>query len=259
MVDTLIVSATLLGLILPPAIMGAMFAPFEPMHIFIQELLEIDLSPYEPGHWIIILIILWAMTSGALIFYSFDVTGVVYVYLTQACLESLIPTRSVTNGFTFGQRYLADRDYCMELRIEQLMNLLLNRIYASVLISFHHVVILVAAIGSIVIVILAGDQMVVAGIEYFVILAIGVTIPFVTEYCESVYVGRIVNLSSSISVKCQQLRYRYRKKSELYRLMISLPTFRIQTGHPFFNVGDDTIFEFALQCLNYTVSILVCL
>lgn len=251
--------AFLLALIIPPVMMIAMLAPFEPMHVFIQELLEIDLSPCEPGHWIIITIMIWVMAGGAMIFYTFGVTGVAYVYLAEACLESLVPTGSLNNGFEFGQGFMADRDYCMELRIEQLINLLLNRIYASVLVAFHHVVVLVIAIGCIVVVVVAGNQMVDAGIECVVILVLGTTIPFFIEYCESVYVGRIANFSSNISKKCQILRYGHRQKSEFYKVIVSLPTFRIKTAYPFFHVGDDTMFEFALQCLNYTVSILVCL
>ncbi|CAL8070544.1 unnamed protein product [Orchesella dallaii] len=130
-------------------------ADFEPTHKFIEEVLEVNLQVI-PAHSPFLLFVMWMTLSSANAAFICVMLGIIYFQLSKICISVLTPVTvqqrvNAPNAFSRRIEYqvrtqslgVRDDTFVMKMyRIQQMFNRLLNEFYASILISYHHVVVL---------------------------------------------------------------------------------------------------------------------
>ncbi|CAL8134452.1 unnamed protein product [Orchesella dallaii] len=209
--EVLTLLAAVISTFVPLGLAACVLHPLEPTHIMIQEWLEVDLHL----HWryIPFLLLVMAVTSKAAVtVFNGIIFGFCYLLLASICLSSLTPEhvtikvqpnantcqKSMIRYSVVTQCFgtLDDMIVVKMYRTQQVLNVLINEIYGTILISLHHVTMLVVfVVLSLTLLKCPGEMLFNSGPLILVILVAGPIVPPFIEYWETHEVGEVHDMS----------------------------------------------------------------
>ncbi len=139
-------------------------------------------------------------------------------------------------------------------RTQKLLNLLLNEIMATVLISFHQVGLLVTTTAMPYFGIKFQTVIHQVGIiGYFTVYSIAIA-PLCLVCYQSIYFGRLVEITQTFKPKGLHL---FPRKLLFHKFARSCETFNVEEAYPFYRFNRETFLLFCEQVLNYTVTLIL--
>ncbi|CAL8070554.1 unnamed protein product [Orchesella dallaii] len=144
--------------IVPPSYLPFFLIENEPMHEFFQDVFEVDVS-LKVNHFPVLLLITWAIYSCGSIVFQILCAAIIYLEFTVVCItslmpQSLVPYRGQENArrseyhvqtTCFG--ILHETEVLQIYRTLQVFNILSNNIYATILLSAHHPLLMLIMVG----------------------------------------------------------------------------------------------------------------
>ncbi|CAL8134456.1 unnamed protein product [Orchesella dallaii] len=267
--EVLTVLAAVISTFVPLAYVACVLHPLEPTHIMIQEYLEVDLHL----HWRYIpflLLVMAVISKAAVTIFNGIIFGFCYLLLASICLSSLTPehvTMKVQPSANTCQksmiRYtvvtqcfgtLDDMIVVKMYRTQQVLNVLINEIYGTILISLHHVTTLVVFVGlSLTLLKCPGETLFNSGPLVFLIIVVGPAVAPFIEYWETHEVGEVYDLSHIFVTKCNKMLSR---RSVLRKVAISCRPLALELAYPFVTITKHTFLEFMYRGIDLLITIL---
>ncbi|CAL8134464.1 unnamed protein product [Orchesella dallaii] len=266
--ETLVVIAAVLSFFVPIGFAGCVLHPLEPSHIMIQEWLEVTVSL----KWIFIpflLLVTAVISKAAVTVFNGIIFAFCYILLATMCITSLTPERVMTvvqpnadasqkamiryNVVTKCYGTLDDITVVKMYRTQQVLNVLINEIYASVLFSIHHVATLVVFVGlGLTLLKCPGEMLINSGPLIFLILVAGPAIPPFIEYWEAYEISEITDTSNAFITKCNKMLSR---RSMLRKTVMSCRRLTLEAAYPFFTMTKHTFLEFVYYGIDLMITI----
>ncbi|CAL8146185.1 unnamed protein product [Orchesella dallaii] len=258
--EFLVACILIVSIILPFGIAAMVFHSIAPTHQILESWFEIKVTlDWKFFPFFIFIGILLVAAGGSASLLCIHICC--YFTLAITCLEDLKPltifqrngrTRSILTTKFFGK--MEDIEIVKIYRVQQLLNILLNNFYKSLLVSYHHVAVMATAVVLICFTIRFNDIMLGGGIvACMVVLASAIT-PFVLMYIETTMCGRLVDISNEFEQMSSKIGER---RLLLTKFAKSADTFHVQVAHPFYNVDRETFAQFFYQVINYVVTLLL--
>ncbi|CAL8146197.1 unnamed protein product [Orchesella dallaii] len=258
--EFLVTYLLIVSIILPFGIAAAVFHPIEPTHQILESWFEIKVTfdwkffPFFIFNGIL-LVTAGATTSLLCIHIS------CYYTLAITCLEDLKPlTIFQRNGVTgnilttkfFGE--MEDIEIVKIYRVQQLLNILLNNFYKSLLVSYHHVAVMAAAVVLICFAVRFNDIMLGGGIVACVVVLASAITPVALMYAQTSMCGRLVDISNELKHMSSKIGER---RLLIAKFAKSADTFYIQVAHPFYSVDRETFIQFFDQVVDNVITLLL--
>ncbi|CAL8143429.1 unnamed protein product [Orchesella dallaii] len=259
--------AAMMSIFVPLAYCACLCVPMEATHALLQEWLEIDVSldrKFAP----LFLLFIWAVNNAGSVIFNATTMGLAHMVLTISCISLITPDqvkiicqqttsldkRAIKNEIrTSGLGLLDDMQVVNMYRTQQIINILLNEIYATILFSLHHVFCLVIFVGITYTILRVPQVLASAGPLTLFGFICGALIPLLLEYFESTELNELTDVSKEFVGKCKGMVSR---RSMLRKFSVSCPPLRIQMGYPFFNVCRETFPQFMSQCIDFLIGLL---
>ncbi|CAL8134460.1 unnamed protein product [Orchesella dallaii] len=195
-----------------------------------------------------------------------------YILVTTICITSLTPEHVTTlvqrqpNANAFQKvmiRYsvvtqcfgtLDDMTVVRMYRTQQVLNVLINEIYGSILISLHHVAALVVFVGlSLVLIKCPLETLMSSGPMIFLLVAVGSQTPPFMQYWETNLISEVNDASNAFTGKCNRILSR---RSMLRKTVMSCRRLTFEAAYPFFTITKHTFLEFVYSGIDLMISIL---
>ncbi|CAL8146188.1 unnamed protein product [Orchesella dallaii] len=258
--EFLVACILIVSTILPFGIAAMVFHSIEPTHQILESWFEIKLTlDWKFLPFFILHGILLVAAGGSASLLCIHICC--YFILAITCLEDLKPltifqrngrTRNILTTKFFEK--MEDIEIVKIYRVQQLLNILLNNFYKSLLVSYHHVAVMATAVVLICFAVRFNDIML--GVQIagcVVVLATAIT-PFVFMYVQTSMCGLLVDISNEFKQMSSKIGER---RLLLTKFAKSADTFHIQVAHPFYNVDRETFAQFVCQVINYVVTLLL--
>lgn len=260
----IIISSFIVSLLLPFGIVSIITHPMEPIHQFIEELLEEKLTFNSTLFRVMFLpSSLVALNFGNVV--ALQTFAIAMYYMIQTvCMDALqikrLHCRSV--GLDVGRSYLVtqgfwvlkDDEAIFLYRTQQVLNELLNSFFKSVLISFHHVGCLATVVVLIVFVVRYNDILRNEGVFAYILVFVSMMAPMFLLYAQSRMCGDVA--ASSIRIR-ESVAKIMPRRFLMRKFCVSCRTFYIKVSHPFYHVQKDSFLVFVDQALGYVVQLLL--
>ncbi|CAL8145958.1 unnamed protein product [Orchesella dallaii] len=262
-VELMVFGCAILTAALPLALISAMCTDYEPTHILIKEWFEVELS-FVPQHFPFLLLMLWGAFVIAEVTFEILVTLLVYVVFVTCYTSSLfpvlaklvvIPSSRQIIQYRIETRHfgtMQDSQLVEMFRVQQIINILINDIFASLLVSFHHVVCLLVFVGLSFILLEFSHLLAELGIMISVAVVACWFAPLVVIYVESVNGGGIFDTTSAFVKQCKHSTIR---RSVLRKYAASWATLVLETAYPFYKVHRNTFLEFVMQGIDFIITL----
>ncbi len=252
--------------ILPPLCgFFLMYAEFEPAHKLAEEFFEVK---FEFSLKFIPMSILatWGLSSVASIVFNGMMPGVLYILFSTTYLSYLLPESvhvsklnsrsSATLQYKVTTQLfgvIPDNKLISMYRAQQVVNLLVNQIYASHCISMHHVICLVVFVGLAFTLLSVQDVVATMGTHNFLLLCGCICCVIALQYIECVKLGHIYDISEAFVKKGKKL---VRRNTMLFKFLESCRALEIQTAYPYFTVRRKTFAEFLNHGIGFIITLL---
>ncbi|CAL8134462.1 unnamed protein product [Orchesella dallaii] len=245
--------------------------PLEPTHIMIQKWLEIDLHL----HWKYIpflFIVMAVISKAAVTVFNGIIFAFCYILLATICITSLTPEHVTTvvqrqSNASASQkamiRYsvvtqcfgtLDDMTLVRMYRTQQVLNVLLNEIYSSILFSIHHVAALVVFVGlSLTLIKCPLETLINSGPIMVLLVVVGSQIPPFMEYWETHEINEVNDASNGFTGKCNRMLSR---RSMLRKTVISCRRLTVELAYPFFTITKHTFLGFVYRGIDLMITLL---
>ncbi|CAL8122166.1 unnamed protein product [Orchesella dallaii] len=237
----------------------------EPVHQLFKEWLEIEVK-LDARSSPLIFLFMWAALAGAGAAFILLHVLVLYVFFTLICVSSLTPSniyRAVRKPGESGNEYTLDTQFglmgeeesILSYRTQQVFNLCINKVVASVFISLHQVAFMVILVGASFMFITISKDLANAEVSVvlFLTCAIGSVVLMISS--EYILIGNITTASKKFLVTSKNLTFR---RSLYNKFLKCCPTFSVNMAYPFFKIQKNTFAEFMCQYLDFLVQLLVC-
>lgn len=242
-----------------------MYAEFEPAHKMAEEFLEVKFE-FSLKFIPMSLLATWGLSSVASIIFNGMMPGALYIIFSTTYISYLLPQSvraekiSVNSNDIlqykvktqlFGE--ISDTKIISMYRAQQLVNVFLNKIYASYCISMHHVICLVVFVGLVFTLISVPDVMTTVGPHNFILLLGCICCVIGLQYVECVKLGQIYDISEAFVKKGKKL---VRRNTMFYKFLESCRALEVQTAYPYFTVRRQTFAEFLMQGISFIITLL---
>ncbi|CAL8146202.1 unnamed protein product [Orchesella dallaii] len=258
--EFLVAVLLILSITVPFCLAAAVFHPIEPTHQILDSWFEIEVTFNWKFFPFFIFSGIVLMTAGGTT--SLLCTHILcYYILAITCLEDMKPltifkrngpTRSILTTKFFGK--MEDIEIVKIYRVQQLLNILLNDFYKSLLVSYHHVGVLAAEVVYICFAVRFVDIMLGGGIVACLVVFALVVMPFALIYVQTTMCGRLEDVSNEFKQMSSKIGGR---RLLLAKFAESFDTFYIQVAYPFYDIDRKTFAQFFYQVVNYVITLLL--
>lgn len=230
--------------------------PYEPVHRSVKEWFEITPKP-SLGFLPMMLMLDWGLVFCGNVVYIPISLVVIYMELCQFWIPGITPRSIVL--FQGKRRYstalglIDDRMIIKLYRYQQIMNVLVNDLIRSCLVSLHHALILMIFVLSAFMCIHYMEDVRAMGIAGWILPAAGFS-ALLIEYHETHLLGKILWESREFIKVGQTVT---RPGTELKRFFRSCTDIKIRSAHPYFVVSYDTFLLILHHGFDFLVSMLV--
>lgn len=185
---------------------------FEPTHVLILDVLEIDLKANQFSDYPILFIMALLIVGLSITSFIAIIIVICYFILAKSCLIFLTPERikvqprqlnslKTRTSYIIQNRYLGlvdESTFIILYRQQQVFNKMFNQIFACVLCSCHHVTYLFSIVGLTTTLIVAYSMLLEAGIAVLVIWIGAIIMICYMLYVEVSICGTVSNLSTKL-------------------------------------------------------------
>ncbi|CAL8145955.1 unnamed protein product [Orchesella dallaii] len=262
-VEFLSIACAILISPMPVVLIIGMCNSIEPTHVLIREWFEIELA-LVPQHYFFLFLVLWPTFLAVEIVFELLVASLIYVVFLICYTSSMFPVNAYLvilpsslqiiqyriETKHFGT--LPDSQLAEIYRVLQIINILFNNITASVLISLHHVVCLLAFVGFSFLLLEFPHFLAESGTLLSVFAIICWIGPVGIIFVESVNVGVIWDTTSAFVKQCKQSTLR---RSVLRKYAASWKGLVFETAYPFYKVHRNTFLEFFMQGIDFLITL----
>lgn len=257
-----LIYAIFLAFIVGPLVMSFMITiPWEPTHALIQDVLEVEVK-LQLSHAPFLIIILWfAINIGGVIQLA---TTMVFatMQITEICISSMSPLK-VTQVVSIKRAVeyqietdlwgsMTDEMIILHVRSLQIINLVTNKIYASVMVTAHHLCCLVIFVGVLYIVITLPQEIIAGGLVAVVFILGAMTFPLILQYLEADLVGKNLQVVETFLMNCKNMT---KRRSAFRKTVASVPRIRVELMYPYGSVGKDTFLQFCNNSLDNLIAL----
>ncbi|CAL8070563.1 unnamed protein product [Orchesella dallaii] len=251
--------------IMPPPYIMFFLTENETMHEFFQDVFELDVS-LKVQHVHILLFVTWVLFSCGGIFFHIMCVAIIYFDFKVVCISSLMPQNLVPYR---GQKNFQMPEYQVQTtafgilhetevvhmyRTQQLFNVLANNIYASILLSAHHPLLMFVLVGLTFLIVRYFEIVYTAGLFATIMMIAAIFGGFLLMFLECHKLGVLVEISEkfkTIGIRLSRRRSFFRKFAR------SCPILCFDVAHPFYKITKHTFAEFFYQYLNFLLTIMV--
>ncbi len=249
-------------LIVPPAMAIMITIPWEPTHALLKDLFEIDVK-LQVSHIPFLVVVTW---------FAINIGGVLQLYATMivaslqildVCISCMLPqnvNRMLTRAGKIGYEIetdawgtMTDDMIISHVRSLQVVNLLMNMIYASVMMSSHHFCCLVVFVGLLYVVIEMPQEIISGGMIACLFIVVLMAFAMIAQFAESNLVGKNVELVEGFLEKCKLMTSR---RSVFGKTIASVPRIRVEMLYPYGSVDKHTFLQFCHNSLDQLISLL---
>ncbi|CAL8146205.1 unnamed protein product [Orchesella dallaii] len=258
--EFLVTYLLIVSIILPFGLAATIFHPIEPTHQILEYWFEIKVTfDWKFFPFFIFNGILLVTAAGTTSLLCAHITC--YFTLATTCLEDLKPVsifqrngtrRSILNTKFFGK--MEDVEIVKIYRAQQLLNILLNDFYKSLLVSYHHVAVMATAVVLICFAVRFNDIMLGGGTVACVVVLASAISPFALMYAQTSMCGRLVDISNELKHMSSKIGER---RLLIAKFAKSADTFYIQVAHPFYSVDRETFIQFFDQVVDNVITLLL--
>lgn len=259
----LVYLTTIFTTLIPPALAIVITTEWEPTHVLLRDLFEFDVS-LKWKHLPFLTFFTWASTSGAGVIELAVTLAVCSMQLEDTCISSMSPENVIIKlkPNQKGIRYeietqfwgsLSDEYVVQMVRVQQVFNLLINKIYASHMFSIHHFTLLVIFVCITVVGIRFTDDIAKGGPFACVIIFCALMIPVLIENQEAFLVGENADVADDFLKQCHRMTSR---RSYFRKAIRSVPRIRLESMYPYGKVSKETFTKYCMNCSDYTFTLL---
>ncbi|CAL8116240.1 unnamed protein product [Orchesella dallaii] len=263
----LLLSSSIGTVIAPMFVVFIVFHHLEPTHLLIEDILEVHMSLEDifvrPGFYVMMLPPCFAgLYGGGNATYIVTQVVLWYYLVTKGALMDITPTEEqpavVAGSRKKGLKlelekygYVQDDEIIRSYRTLQLFNCLMNEIFSSLAMAFHHVAILVCVCAMAYFAIKMNDAV---GLSGYMILGGAMAMLLTVEYTECDKFGNLLDISGAFMVNGSRVAPR----GSLFRKFIrSCPLFYVRAAHPFFTMDRMTFAGFWNEVVDKTITLLL--
>lgn len=200
---------------MPFLVTGSRFAKIEPTHNAMKWLLNIDNSPLSPISYPLILLTFWLVCQFCVIFTMWIIFCYVYMIFTfitffwftpvsiRKSQDALKPIVMVNTKVMVN---LIEGNYITFLRTQQILNVIVNQVFGSVLVAAHHGAICFIFVLSTCLLVDQGPALR-EQFGYFITgrILMSVAIPITIQYYECNFLGKVYENAKIFLVSCSKL------------------------------------------------------
>lgn len=249
----------LISTVMPFLLVPCVLHPMEPLNIFFRIYFEIQIQAkleFIPG----MLYITFAMFVVSNVVLLYTVVIVLYFITTSTCISGLKLTslqnvsgnRCQLKTEIFG--YLEDEKLVLLYKTQQMLNLLINGYFRSILISFHHLGCHAIVVPLISFTIRFNNIISENGILGYVVVIGAILIVLMILWVQSEICGdlsiRSVEFTNSVKLLVSRNQY-------VLKVVRSTKVFYLQLAHPFYNISKETFMLFCGEVLSNSVTLLL--
>ncbi|CAL8146331.1 unnamed protein product [Orchesella dallaii] len=259
--ERLILVCVVSSFVVPFLLAPCFLHPIEPTHRLITDWLEFEFGFNLSGIPVAI-VFLVGVYSCSNVFSLLAFIAVMYLYTSKPCLND-ITTVEVERRTAAGKRchlvtrfygVLEDKEVAKFYRIQVYFNNLVNNVFDSVLLSYHHVACIMCASVMACFAIRYQQIIVDGGILAVLVVAVGVLIPLGVVYFEGIFCGDLVAVSEDFKESGKLLMDR---KTMHAKFALSCRPLYLKMTHPFYNVDRNTFLEFTDAVVDKTITLLL--
>lgn len=244
----------------PIFICFAILHPMEPIHQLLEKWLEIKISISSIAVYILSIpgLVMFHVGCNAINLLCLILT--MYYLVTSIFLEALqadkfiFRTRLSCSVQTKGFSNLDDEKVITLYRTQQVLNVLVNSVFQSVLLSFHQVGCVATTIVMAVILIRYNEVLNREGVIAYVVVCSSMITPLIALFVQSSQLGEITSTSETFR---KSLLDTVPRRLMLRKFGKSCRTFYAQVAYPFYNVYKATFVMYIDQSLEYIVQLTV--
>jgi len=250
--------------VFPFLLLVIVFHPLEPNNVMLREWLEFELKPENLDMSMLVFVVPFFLTAaygGGNAIFVFGCSAVTYCFVALPCLKGMTPesihSRKGSRRHALVTRHygvLEDIEIINLYRTQQHLNVLINTVFASALLSMHHVACLAAAATLAYFGIRFQSVLDNAGVIGYMVVFGGMSLPLIIEFVESYLLGQLVEVSFDFREAGINLVPR---KTLLATFARSCQKMYVEEAYPFFKIRRETFFEFMEQVVDYTITLLL--
>ncbi len=260
--ERLVYGLFLMFITIPPLMAIMITIPWEPNHALIKDTLEIDVKLQLTHIPFLVLLTWFAINIGGII-QLFATMMVASMQILDVCISCMEPQNINRSPQMLGNiKYdigtdawgtMTDDVIILHVRSLQVVILLMNKIYASVMMSIHHLCCLVIHVCILYILIKMPDEILAGGVIACVFIGSVLSMPILTQYTEANLVGKNLEVVEGFLTKCRTMTSR---RSLFRKTIISIPRIRVELLYPYGSVGKDTFLQFCHNSLDNLIALL---
>ncbi|CAL8085702.1 unnamed protein product [Orchesella dallaii] len=262
-IDFLVIYLAIVCTLMPIAYGGIFLQRYEPVHQLFLDVFEIDVT-FELRHINILVSIFWALSSCGVVIFHTIVVIVVYYEFANICLSSLVP-RNLHLHHTSQRLHkydvettcfgvLEDEEVVQMYRTQQMFNVLVNDIYASLLFSIHQPILMIIIVGLSFVVFKIYHVVVAMGFLAPVMAFGGIFVVLFVVYLESENLGMLIEHSAAFKIIGRGFSSR---RSLFWKFAVSCPNLWFDLAHPFFKISRGTFWDFFCRYVDFLINLLV--
>ncbi|CAL8117155.1 unnamed protein product [Orchesella dallaii] len=265
--NVLILISSIGTVIAPMVLVFMVFHPLEPTRVLVEDLLEIHMSLEDifvrPCFYMVVLPPCFAgLYGGGNAIYISTQTMFWYYLVTKGALMDITPTGEQPAAVVGGRKsrlkleveklgFVQDDEIIRSYRTLQLFNCLMNEIFSSLAMAFHHVAILVCVCAMAYFTIKMND---VVGLLGYVLLGSTMSLLLTIEFTECDKLGVLLEVSGTFIDSGSRVAPR----GSLFRKFVrSCPLFYVQMAYPFFTIDKMTFAGFWTEVMDKTITLLL--
>ncbi|CAL8085704.1 unnamed protein product [Orchesella dallaii] len=248
---------------MPIAYAGIFLNRYDPIHQLLLDVFEIDVK-LELRYIKILGFMFWVLSSIGVVIFQILVLIVVYYGFANICMASLVP-RNLHLHHTSQRLHkyhvettcfgvLEDEEVVRMYRTQQMFNVLVNDIYASLLFSIHQPILMIIIVGISFVVFKIFHVVVAMGFLAPVMAFGGIFVVLFVVYLESENLGMLIEHSAAFKIVGRGFSSR---RSLLWKFAVSCPILWFDLAHPFFKISRGTFCDFFCKYVDFFITLLV--
>lgn len=249
------------GFIIPFLLGSCVCMDFEPAHLAAKTLLNIDMSPFNPSSFPYLLLIVWMIFHLSVMITVWIILGYAYIVFAFTTFSWLLPISaetSVASGTIIRTKLMGYQNapsFVKLLRTEQILNVLTNNVFGSVLIASHHIMtVFMFSLFTFILIDLGDVLLNQFGVLLVIIMVLSTVIPVMVQYFECHFAGNVYDNVDRFLVYCRKLT---KRSNVLYRVACSCKCMTLQSAYPFFRVRHQTFPELQNQQIQLVLTLLM--
>ncbi len=249
--------------LLPFLLLVIFFHPLEPVHNIIFEWFEFDLNIHNIRLIHLTLLPFWFLSIHAagntVIVYGILVTC--YYLISTSALADMTPTeiarKKGSRRYVFQTQYygeLEDDEIIIKYRTQQLFNIWVNKIMASICVSLQHVACLAVCSIMAYFAIKFPHVLAESGIVGYMIVVVCFLAGISVQFLEAYMLGNLADISDNFIT---QIDTKMERGALIKKFVKSCRTFYVEEAYPFFRVDKGTFLEFYAKVVDQTITLLL--